>query len=130
MSLPSVKKAPPTHRGRKRKCKPQRTRQGAGYKCTRSEFLPEFLRLHAPHPRHVEPEKYGGVLTYAAEYPQRHTGEVPKRTRRDVPFFKYSNGGCSGFEPDLLTRGAGIYSVYNFSSRTFLQLFNSPLSIS
>ena len=28
---------------------------------------------------------------------------------------KYSNGGCSGFEPDSLF----IYSVYNFSNRIF-----------
>ncbi len=29
---------------------------------------------------------------------------------------KYSNGGCSGFEPDFLK----IYSVNNFSNRIFL----------
>lgn len=33
-----------------------------------------------------------------------------------LPLVKYSNGGCSGFEPDSLF----IYSVYNFSNRIFL----------
>lgn len=30
-------------------------------------------------------------------------------------FIKYSNGGCSGLEPDFLF----IYSVHNFSNRIF-----------
>lgn len=32
---------------------------------------------------------------------------------------KYSNGGCSGFEPDFLL----IYSVYNFSNRILIIMF-------
>ena len=70
--------------------------------------------MHAPHPRHVEPEKYGGVLTYDVGIPTRasHRGFAPCHA-----FFKYSNGGCSGIEPDFLF----IYSAYNFSNRIFLR---------
>lgn len=70
--------------------------------------------MHAPHPRHVEPEKYGGVLTYDVGIPTRasHRAFVPC-----YAFFKYSNGGCSGIEPDFLF----IYSAYNFSNRIFLR---------
>lgn len=39
-------------------------------------------------------------------------GELREYTRNKV---KYSNGGCSGLEPDVQ-----IYSVYNFSNRIFI----------
>ena len=70
--------------------------------------------MHAPHPRHVEPEKYGGILTYDVDIPTRasHRDFAPCHA-----FFKYSNGGCSGIEPDFLF----IYSAYNFSNRIFLR---------
>lgn len=54
--------------------------------------------------------------------PQKHTrAQSPHR----YAHVKYSNGGCSGFEPDFLF----IYSVHNFSNRIFPTLFCFQLSI-
>lgn len=54
--------------------------------------------------------------------PQKHTRAQSPRRYAHV---KYSNGGCSGFEPDFLF----IYSVHNFSNRIFPTLFCFQLSI-
>lgn len=42
---------------------------------------------------------------------------LPGLWLRISPFVKYSNGGCSGFEPDFLF----IYSANNFSNRIFIR---------
>ncbi len=71
-------------------------------------------RLHSSHQSCVEPKDTAGILTYdAVENPHGHTflGHGFPRVLACSALVKYSNGGCSGFEPDFLF----IYSVYNFS---------------
>lgn len=83
----------------------------------------------------VSPEKTAGNLTYEQAAKPIRTGTKPAhqakrricgkgasfQKRHAIPLIKYSNGGCSGFEPDFLF----IYSVHNFSNR----IFSYPYSI-